>query len=139
MKGFISNFLNSGMVLGTAYCTQKNRVQAAFCIGILGRSNPSPLLRERVNPNGGSKFKGRAWRIAAIPTLWAAARPQVGKQPAKPSPQPSPTGEGAGCCRAKSSPHQPHSITHQKQPAPHSCAEPEKAACTLKNQVQAAF
>ncbi|EGC17078.1 hypothetical protein HMPREF9098_1478 [Kingella denitrificans ATCC 33394] len=38
-----------------------------------------------------------------------------------------------------SSPHQPHSITHKKQPAPHSCAESEKAACTLKNQVQAAF
>ena len=93
---------------------------------------PFPILRERVNPNGGSKFKGRAWRIAAIPTLWAAARPQVGKQPAKPSPQPSPTGEGAGGRRAKSSPHQQHSITHKKQPAPHSCTESEKSSLHIE-------
>ena len=48
-------------------------------------------------PERAQKFNGRAWRIAAIPTLWAAARPKVGKQPEKPSPQPSPTGEGADC------------------------------------------
>ena len=50
--------------------------------------------------------------------------------PRKPSPQPSPTGEGAGCRRATVC--RISHITHQKQPATHSCAEPEKAACTFK-------
>ena len=48
-------------------------------------------------------------------------------------------GRGSRWSPRHSLPHKPHSITHQKQPAPHSCAESEKAACTLKNQVQAAF
>ena len=52
--------------------------------------------------------------------------------PRKPSPQPSPTGEGAGGRRTKSSPHQPHSITHKKQPAPHSCAESEKSSLHIE-------
>ena len=121
------------MVSDTAYCTQKNRVQAAFRIGIFGAQQPTPPSSVgEGTPERAQKFNGRAWRIAAIPTLWAAARPQVGKQSEKPSPQPSPTGEGAGCRRAKSSPHQPHSITHQKQPAPHSCAESEKSSLHIE-------
>ena len=126
------------MVSDTAYCTQKNRVQAAFRIGIFGAQQPTPPSSVgEGTPERAQKFNGRAWRIAAIPTLWAAARPQVGKQSEKPSPQPSPTGEGAGGRRVTV--RRISYITHKKQPAPHSCTESEKAACTLKNQVQAAF
>ena len=41
-------------------------------------------------------------------------------------------GRGSRWSPRHSLPHKPHSITHQKQPAPHSCAESEKAACTFK-------
>ena len=41
-----------------------------------------------------------------------AARPEMGKYPEKPSPQPSPTGEGVSGCYATVC-----RITHKKQPA----------------------
>ena len=41
-----------------------------------------------------------------------AARPEMGKYPEKPSPQPSPTGEEVSGCCAKI-----YRITHKKQPA----------------------
>ena len=134
MKGFISNFLNSGIVLGTAYCTQKTGCRLLF------KAFPPavPILREsKAKWRQQIQRQGMAYRRhthslgCCPPASWQAIRKAL--TPALSQ------GRGRRWPPCHSSPHQPHSITHQKQPAPHSCTESEKAACTLKNQVQAAF
>ena len=70
---------------------------------------------------GSGKFKDRAWRIAAIPTLKKQPAPEFALRP-KPSPQPSPSEEGADC-RSRAI----------------GCTSPKSSLHFLNLEVQAAF
>ena len=134
MKGFISNLLNGGMVLGTAYCTQKTGCRLlfkAFPPAIPYSAREGKSERRQQIQRQGMAFPPPYPLFGLLPARKLASNPK--------SPHPSPLPREREQVAAASKVRRISHITHKKQPAPRSCTESEKAACTLKNQVQAAF
>ena len=92
------------MRLGRLGCWPKARQNKTCRLLFNGRSNPVPLSRGRglgrgQHRTGTETSKAEHGVSPPYPLFRVAARTKIGKHPKKPSPQPSPTGEGAVCRR----------------------------------------
>ena len=92
------------MRLGRLGCWPKARQNKTCRLLFNGRSNPVALscvrgLERGQHRTGTETSKAEHGVSPPYPLFGVSARTKIGKHPKKPSPQPSPTGEGAVCRR----------------------------------------
>ena len=88
------------MRLGRLGCWQKVRPNKTCRLLLNGRSNPVPPSCVRGQPRTGTETSKAEHGVSPpYPLFRVSARTKIGKHPKRPSPQPSPTGEGPVCRR----------------------------------------